>query len=116
VVSSAIAGGALAPSRFTGDGRGGFAASVRGGERLVLTRLALVAGRSWSLAFSTDVDARLVCGVVLSDGSERTAACNSVRGAASARLTPPAGLLPLALFVDADPSAAALRIDDFRIE
>jgi hypothetical protein len=116
VVSSAIAGGALAPSRFTGDGRGGFAATVRGGERLVLTRLALVAGRSWSLAFSTDVDARLVCGVVLSDGSERTAACNSVRGAASARLTPPAGLLPLALFVDADPSAAALRIDDFRIE
>lgn len=115
-VGLATTSAAIGPARFTGDGRGGRAASMRGGERLLFTRLALGPGRTWSLSFTTDRDARLTCGALLSDGTDRRTPCNAVRGAASARLVLPAGLVPLGFFVDAEPSVVSLRVDDLRIE
>jgi hypothetical protein len=107
--------GTVSPMRFTGDGRGGYAALLEGGERMVLTRQALAAGRTYDVAFTGDRDQTLRCGLAHGNGVEVSAPCDVRAGRATLRLTAAAGQVPVALFVDAPAGAAPVGIDDLQI-
>lgn len=66
------AGAALAgpaPMRFTGDGKAGFLALLERGERLVLLRQALGAGRRWSVRLGANDYQELGCGLLDLNGA-----------------------------------------------
>jgi hypothetical protein len=112
LISPAVAGGALVPMRFTGDGRGGYAALLSAGERMLLTRQALLAGRTYTVSFTGTRDGPLSCALMLGDSTERRAACDVRSGRATVRLTGPAGVTPIAIAIDAAAGRATTRIDD----
>ncbi len=64
---AAVAG--PAPMRFVGDGKAGFLALLERGERLVLLRQALGAGRRWSVRLGADGYQELACGLLDLNGA-----------------------------------------------
>jgi hypothetical protein len=112
MISTGVEGGAFVPMRFTGDGRGGYAALLHGGERMLLTRQALAAGRTYAVSFSGDRDQSLTCRLLLGNGAVVSGACDVRSGRASVSLASPAGATPIGLAIDMPAGAAPIAIDD----
>jgi hypothetical protein len=115
LISASVESGHYVPMRFTGDGRGGYAADLRAGERMLVTRQALAAGRSYDIAFSGSRNQALTCRLVLASGSTVDGACNVVSGRASVRLTAPAGAAPVGLAIDMPVGVTPIVLDDLVI-
>ncbi len=96
--------------RFVGDGKDGYAALLHPGERMVVTRQALIAGRSVSLAVIGEGNSPLTCGLLMRDGSERTVPCRA--DGAAVLLTPPASSHPMAYYVDNPGTGSTVTIDE----
>lgn len=104
----------LSPMRFSGDGKAGFAAELGKGEQLVMTRLGLVVGASWSADFRVLAGkGKLACGLVFEDGARLEAPCSPSQGYASVTLQPDPKAVPVAFFVRALDGDAL--IDDVRL-
>jgi MYXO-CTERM domain-containing protein len=96
-----------AAMRFTGDGEGGFSALLFGGERLLLTRQALLGGRSWTARIEATSYTGLSCGFLASSGDVLLA----VPCAAVFRLDA-SGIpqVPGAFFVEAERELASVEV------
>jgi hypothetical protein len=112
LISPRVEGGRLVPMRFTGDGRGGYAARLEGGERMLLTREALAPGRTYAISFTGDRDQTLGCRLLLGDGAVVSSACDVRSGRASVSLAAPAGVTPIAIAIDSPAGGARVDLDD----
>ncbi|MEM6992483.1 MAG: hypothetical protein AAF721_18360 [Myxococcota bacterium] len=105
---------APAPMTFEADGEGGFAAQLAAGQRMVATRSALVADRSWEVAFTAKGTAELNCGFVLDDGEEVSQMCDIEDGLVRTEFDTIDGT-PVAFFVDGVDVEGTVAIDDLSL-
>ncbi len=96
--------------RFVGDGKEGYAALLHPGERMIVSRQALVAGRSLVLSLVGTGNSALTCGLLMRDGSQRTVPCRA--DGVAVLLTPPASSHPMAYYVDNPSSGSSVLIDE----
>lgn len=112
-----IGGGSeVIPMRFAGDGLGGYAAVLLGGERMVMTRQALLNGVRWRGQFlARGDDHPLTCGFVDEYGSETTFACTPVNNQVSWEVPSPVEGHPVAFFVENPADASPMELDDMTL-
>ncbi len=102
--------------RFAGDGLGGYAAVLLGGERMVMTRQALLNGVRWTGQFlARGDDHPLTCGFVDEYGSETTFACTPVNSQVSWEVSSPVEGHPVAFFVENPADASPMELDDMTL-
>ncbi|MFY2563071.1 hypothetical protein ACN469_36085, partial [Corallococcus terminator] len=104
------------PATWTQSPTSRFAALIRGGQRLIATRQALVSGRTWTVGFDASRDTRgVTCGFLTSDDRELRTSCNSIAGRARANFQLGAAR-PVAFFVDLPAGQPDLALDNLRLE
>jgi hypothetical protein len=111
------AGAPLEPMRYVGGASSRFAALLQGGDRLLMTRHALLPGHGpWSIDFTaSSATIGLTCGFVFADGTELAVPCDAVAGVGSATLATTATARPIAFFLDLPLGHAEVAIDDLAI-
>ncbi|MBL4684549.1 MAG: trypsin-like serine protease [Nannocystaceae bacterium] len=101
----------LVPMSFVSDPRGGFAALLEPGHRMIMTRSALVGGRAWSVGFTAAGQGRLLCGFILESGEEVVQDCRIRRGRVAVKFDR-IEHTPVAFFIEALEAEAPIVIDD----
>ena len=113
VLTASSTGPTFDVAPFTSDGQEGLAAVLHGGERLVMTRRALLPASSWLIDLRVDPGlAGVTCGMILTDGSEVSTWCAATAGSAHGLLSISSAAQPLAFFVDAPTTVVQTRVDD----
>ncbi|MCP3061360.1 hypothetical protein LXT21_21495 [Myxococcus sp. K38C18041901] len=107
---------APAPATWTRGESSRFAALLRGGQRWVVTRQALVPGRAWAVGFDTSRATRgMMCGFITADGREPRTQCDAV--AKRVRANFQLGTeQPVAFFVDLPEGHAEVALDNLRLQ
>jgi hypothetical protein len=105
---------AAVPMRFSGDGAEGFAAVMEPGERMVMTREALLANSSWDVSFTTHEDAAFRVGFVMDSGEEVAVEVTSEDGVVHTSFEALEGQ-PLVAFIDLLEGPEQALVDDVTI-
>ncbi|WP_163871092.1 hypothetical protein [Myxococcus eversor] len=103
------------PATWTRTPTSRFAALLRGGQRFIATRQALVSGRAWTVEFDASRDTRgVTCGFLTADGRELRTNCNSTAGRVRANFQLGAAQ-PTAFIVDLPAGQPDLALDNLRL-
>jgi hypothetical protein len=104
------------PATWTRGETSRFASLLRGGQRWVATRQALVPGRGWAVAFDTSRATRgMMCGFITADGREPRMPCDAVAKRVRANFQLGTAQ-PVAFFVDLPEGHPDVALDNLRLQ